>query len=518
MSNKIITMQKIKQIIKSSCSGWGSKKISSTSGVSRNTVKKYIHKFKELKISWEELSELTDNEVHELFIVNPAPLELSERYTTLQALLPSISKALMKKGSNMSLLWSEYIKKHPSGYQLSQYRAYLRQYLSRSSITMHFEHKAGDKMFVDYCGDKLYIVDTDTGELKPVEVFVAILGCSQYTYVEASMTQSKEDFICCCRSAFEYYGGATQAIVPDNLKSAVTRSSKYEPVINEAFETFAQHYNTTVLPARAYRPRDKSLVEGAVKLVYQRIYTKLRTLTFTSLADLNMAIRHELVIYNNRSLKQEESRYTRFITDEKKCLTALPDMPWEVKSIHLCTVLKNAHVCLSADRHYYSVPYKFQGKKVKILYSNTMVDIFYQYKKIASHIRCKRSSQYTTNAEHMPSHHKFVTDWSAEYFIAQGNKISPVVGEYLQGVLDSRSHPEQGYKSCAGILHLGRKAGDDRLILACQRAILYEAYGYPVIEEILRKKLETVNPFNEEVDIRTKPPQHINIRGKEYYN
>jgi hypothetical protein len=148
MSNKIITMQKIKQIIKSSCSGWGSKKISSTSGVSRNTVKKYIHKFKELKISWEELSELTDNEVHELFIVNPAPLELSERYTTLQALLPSISKALMKKGSNMSLLWSEYIKKHPSGYQLSQYRAYLRQYLSRSSITMHFEHKAGDKMFV----------------------------------------------------------------------------------------------------------------------------------------------------------------------------------------------------------------------------------------------------------------------------------------------------------------------------------------------------------------------------------
>ncbi len=263
--------------------------------------------------------------------------------------------------------------------------------------TMHMEHKAGDKLYVDFAGDKLSIIDQQTGEIKPVEVFVAILGASQLTYVEAVMTQQKEDFIFVCENALHYCNGVPAAIVADNLKSAVSKSSKYEPTLNETFADFAEHYGTTILPARAYRPRDKALVENAVRIIYTRIYVPVKREEYFTLADLNVAIHIALEKHNNANLKgRNYSRRQQFDEVEKNMLLPLPALRYELKKHQYATVAKNGHVGLSADKHYYSVPYRFIGKKVKLLYSRHGVEIYYNYERIALHQRIKSAYQYTT--------------------------------------------------------------------------------------------------------------------------
>lgn len=518
MANKTITMQKIKQVLRLHHEGYGSKKICSLTAVSRNTVRRYLAQFKSSGLCFEDFVGYSDQQVSDLFMAESARVIPSgSRQEVLNGLLPDISKALKQKGMTVIRQWDKYIVKHPDGYQRSQFQAYISLYHKTGSLTMHFEHQAGDKVFIDYCGDKLEIVDVQSGELRKVEVFVAILGCSQLTYVRAMLTQTKEDLIAGCIGAFEYFGGVPKAVVPDNLKAAVTKSSKYAPVINETFESFAGHYSTVVLPARAYRPRDKSLVEGAVKLVYQRIYSIIKEKVYTSLESLNQAIAAALEDYNAFPLKGGDSRAVRYREEEEQYLIPLPDLPYELRRICLCTVTRNGHVCLAADKHYYSVPYAYLGKKVKILYSQAAIEIFFKYEKIASHSRDFRKYRYTTDKAHLASHHQFVTEWSSEYFIGQGNALSAEVGAYIEKLIDGKPHPEQGYKSSAGILHLGRRVGAIRLTLACKRAMEYGVYNYPIIEDILTKRLEQT-PVDA-IEAEHKPiPEHPNIRGKGYFN
>lgn len=511
-------MNKIKQIIRNYVSGLGTKQISVITGVSRNTVKDYLKRFKATGLTAQEVETMPDAELSNLILAKTETPPDPKRQAVLQPLLPGIVKALRKKGMTSHQQWQEYYAKHPDGYKLSQFRLYVNLYLKKKNISMHFEHKTGDKVFVDYAGAHLYLTDTETGELTPVEVFVGVLGCSQYTYVEASLSQQKEDFIQSCRRMLEYFGGVPKAIVPDNLKSAVTKGSKYAPVINETFETFSEHYNTTILPARPRQPKDKSLVEGAVKLIYQRIYTKLSDRTFTSLNALNEAVWDALEDYNSRALRGEESRKQQFEEMEKNALLSLPELPYEIRKLKICTVLQNSHVCLAEDKHYYSVPYQHMGKKVKLLYNDTTVEIFYKYHKIAHHPRDKRRHKYTTDKEHLAAGQQYFASWSYEFFITEGNKIGSEVACYMGKLMDSKAHAEQGFKSCAGILHLAKKAGAQRMINACKRAMEYQSFSYPTIEEILRKNLDNLasEEQSQEADIAT--PVHHNIRGKEYYN
>jgi transposase len=289
---------------------------------------------------------------------------------------------------------------------------------------MQMEHKAGDKLYVDFAGDKLSIIDEQTGEVHPVEVFVTILGTSQLTYVEAVMTQQKEDFIAACENAMHYCGGIPAAIVPDNLKSAVTKSSKYEPTLNETFADFAEHYGTAILPARAYRPRDKALVENAVRIIYTRIYVKIKRKDYFSLEALNAAIITALEEHNNAPLRgRNYSRRQQFDDIEKSALLPLPPLRYELKKHQYATVAKNGHAGLSADKHYYSVPYRFIGKKVKLLYSRHSVEIYYNYERIALHQRTKSPYQYTTQKEHMASTHRFVSEWTPERFTSWAASI-----------------------------------------------------------------------------------------------
>lgn len=508
-------MIKIRQILRLQSQGLSKLQIAAQTGIARNTLKKYIKEFTSSGLSFEEINELSDKELEDLF-VKPEDRPLNERLQILFSLFPAIEKELKRKGVTRQLLWKEYKTHHPDGVGLSQFKHYFSQWKAQVNPTMHMEHKAGDKLYVDFAGDKLEIINEQTGEVKPVEVFVAILGASQLTYVEAVMTQQKEDFIFACENALHYCSGVPGAIVPDNLKSAVSKSSKYEPTLNETFADFAEHYGTAILPARAYRPRDKALVENAVRIIYTRIYVKVKRQQYFTLQDLNAAILTALEEHNNAPLRgRNYSRRQQFDEVERNELMPLPELRYELKKHQYATVAKNGHVGLSADKHYYSVPYRFIGKKVKLLYSRSSVEIFYNYERIALHERTKSAYRYTTEKDHMASTHRFVSEWTPERFTSWAADIHEDVRLYVLKVLDRKQHPEQAYKSCMGILGFAKKVGNDRLIKACQRALGYGAYNYKTIQKILERELDLRDAPDETDQLQM--PFHDNIRGENYY-
>jgi transposase len=514
MANQRINMSKIRYILRLYSQGRSKLQISMHGGVSRNTLKTYIKLFEESGLSFSQIDELSDKELEQMF-TKPSVKPLNAHQELLFSLFPDFDKQLKRKGKTRKHLWEDYKKEHPGGLGRSQFNYYFRIWKARKSPVMHMEHKAGDKMYIDFAGDKLSYTDKQTGEFVAVEVFVSILGASQLTYVEAVMSQQKEDFITACESALHYYEGVPAAVVPDNLKTAVTKSSKYEPTINETFEEFAEHYGFTILPARAYRPRDKALVEGAVKIVYNRIYTKLRDQTFYSLQQLNEAIRIALEELNNSLLTgREYSRRQLYEEVEREALSALPVRKYEFKKTHYSTVAKNGHAYLSEDKHSYSVPYTFIGKKVKFLYSRQTVEIFYNYERIAIHNRTKSPHHYTTDNDHLASSHRFVAEWNPDRFRKWGRSIHQDVELFIHKILLAKNYPEQAYKSCLGVLSFAKKVGNDRLIKACQRALAYGIYNYSIIDQILKNGLDHYN----EPDLE--PPQmpsHDNIRGQKYY-
>ena len=515
MANKTILMNKVRQILRFFTQGVSKIQISKKTGASRNTVKRYISRFIAEKMTFDTLNALTDTELEVLFSSFDLP-HRDPRYEQLQALLPDLEKQFKKRGVTISLLWQSYRQTYTDGYGQTQFHHYFTIYTGRARSVMHIEHKAGDKMYIDFAGEKLSITDQDSGEVQPVEVFVAVLGCSQLTYVEAVATQRREDFIGACENALQYFGGVPAAIVPDNLKSAVTKSNKYEPTINELFADFAEHYGTTILPARVYRPKDKSLVEGMVKIIYTRIYAQLSTHTYFTLESLNIAIRGALEQLNNAMFKgRQYSRRQQFEELEKETLQPLPVYRYQFKQQNIVTVMKNGHVCLSVDKHYYSVPYRFIGKKVKIQFTPALVEIYYKYEQIASHPRQMRKYHYTTTDEHLASAHRYISDWTPEKFIEQARAIDEEVASYILLVIENKQHPEQAYKSCTGILSLARKVGNQRLTMACRRAQSYGVYNYPIIVQILEKRLDELSEA-EQQDTQLMP-SHQNIRGSDYY-
>ena len=483
MANKQIEMRKVKKIFKLYTQGVSRRKISSQTGISRNTVSKYINFFGRYKLTGYEVSSMTVEELSILFRSEQKPK--TTRLSILEQYFPYFDKELKRTGVTRYLLWEEYISKHPDGFGRSQFFYWYSQWRKEVSPVMHFEHKAGDKLFIDFTGKKLTIVDEHTGEIQELEIFVCVLGSSQYTYVEACPSQKKADFIRCIENALWFYDGVPKALVVDNLKAAVTKSSRYEPKVNETFADFAEYYNTTVLPTRAYKPRDKAIVENAVRIIYTRVFAPLRNQTF-----------HDVISINKTILEQ------------------LPSKRYELKDYANGTVHKNSHIYLSKDKHYYSAPYKYIGKKVRIVFSNSIVEIYYRQERIAIHTRVKSKYQYSTIDEHIPSFHRFVSEWSPEKFINWAGYIGEECKYFITKILDKKQHPEQSYKSCLGVLHLAKKVGNTRLNNACKRALSYQAYNYKIIQRILDKGWDTIEETTEE---QTEIPFHKNIRGRNYY-
>lgn len=516
MANKTILMTKVRQILGYYQQGTKLKEICRLTSVSRNTIKRYIQQYILEELSWEDVERLSDYELDMLF-ANLTDIQPDPRLVQLQTLLPAIEKQLKRPGYTLTRLWEAYKTEHPDGYGHTQFYKYYRLYANQVKPVMHIEHKAGDKMYIDFAGKKLHVTDIVTGEISEVEVFAAVLGCSQLTYVHAVPSQKKEELIRCCENALHYFGGVPRAVVPDNLKSAVIKSSKYEPVINESFAAFAEHYGFAVLPARAYRPKDKSLVEGAVKISYRRIYAALDQRTFYALDELNEAIAAQLELYNNKLFSHRDySRRQLFDEVERETLQPLPAYRFEMLECKSVTVMKNGHINLSVDKHYYSVPFKYIGRKVKLYFNSERVEIFSHYERIASYVRDQRRFQYTTDPEHLASSHRYLSEWSPEKFIREAEAIDPMVKAFIEAVLEAKAHPEQAYKSCAGILSLQRKVGKERLSQACQRALEHQIYTYPIIVSILEKQLD--RHAIAEPDTVEQMPEHDNIRGSEYYH
>lgn len=517
MANKTIRMSVLRNIISLKKKGCSNRSISDQLGLSRKTTNKYVSHLKQTGLSYQDLLNLSDVDLAALVETTPAK-PTADYLQELYSYFPLVEKELKRVGVTRHLLWQEYKQVHPEGISYARFCTHFRQWRQSQEVTMHFEHKSGDKLFVDFTGKKLEIIDPQSGEVVPVEVFVAILGASQYTYVEAVASQKVESFIGAVGRAFTFFGGVPQAVVPDNLKAAVTRADRYEPQLNDTFQDFGLHYQTTILPTRAYKPRDKALVEGAVKIVYSRIFARLRDQVFTSIAALNQAIREVLSAYNQLPFKgRNVSRSELFQELDQPALQPLPPLVYEIKKYAKAKVYKSSHVWLGEDKHYYSVPFRYISKRVKIAYTSQMVEVYFNHERIALHAREKGLYRYTSRKEHLPSTHQFVTDWNPQKFLKWAADVGPHTASCIKQILERRPHPEQAYKVCMGILSLARKVGRERLEKACERAAYFNTYSYRIIKSILEKGLET-----QQWQDKPKVPSqlsvfHENIRGKEYY-
>lgn len=491
MANRTKPMDLINQIKLLKELGYGSKTIARELGMSKNTVKKYL---------------IEDDQ--------PPGDQAVYRKDSLFDFFPYCRKELNRKGVTRQILWGEYRSQNPDGYSYSQFCDLLSQWLCNSDATLHIEQEPGDKMYIDYAGTKLSIVDPETGEIQEVEAFVSVLGHSGYTYVRACPSQKKEDFLLNIVHTLDYYGATPKVLVPDNLKSAVDRANRYEADINRDLADLGNHYGLAILPARSRKPRDKAWVERMIQIIYTRIFAPLRNQIFTSLYDLNRAILVLLEQHNNLPLQgRKESRSYLFETFEKPLMKPLPQQKYELKEYLEVKVMKNSHVQLHRDRHYYSVPYQYIGQKAKVVFTATYVTIYIHNERIAYHLRDDRHHKYTTVKDHLPSTHQFVCDWNPDRFTEWAARIHPDVKSYIVRVLENKSYPEQTYRSCAGILSFINKAGKDRLIAACQRADGFGVYNYKVIEQIINNKLDRMEPDPKNKSL----PPHENIRGANYY-
>lgn len=487
--------------------------------IGRPAVAKYWEAFTRSNLTYDQIREMSD--VQFLEIMEGPKKKVAERLQVLIGYFPEIVRELKKTGVTLELLWNEYKQKHPDGYQYSQFCYHFEIWRKSCDIYMHIDHKPGEEMYVDYTGDKLIIVEPETGARKAVEVFVAILGASGLTYAEGSLSQNKEDWMKSNERALWYFGGVPRAIVPDNLKSAVTKSDAYEPGINAQFDDFAEYYGTVILPARARKPRDKALVENAVRIVYRRIFAPLRNRTFYSLDDLNQAVFELLEVHNNRKYqKLPYSRREFFEQTERESLKSLPACKYPHKTFQHATVQFNYHVWLKEDRNYYSVPYLLKQKNrdcdVLIMYDDRTVTISYENVRVARHVRNRTMNHYTTDPDHMPPHHRFSRDWSPERFLNWANGIGPDVAGVIERILKTVKHPEQAYKRCLGLLNATKKVGSAVLDRACRRA---NEYGICSLNRILSMASQLIEEDAQpELSWNTGIPEHDNIRGSGYYS
>ena len=516
MPRKRIGMKKIHEIIRmhEECE-LSIRQIAKAVDVSRSKVSETISILNEAGLKYVEIKVMKDSDLIEILT---STKKVESKAEVLKQYFPEYAKELKKIGVTRQLLWQEYLQIHPDGLQYTQFCFHFDKWSREEKIFMHIEHKAGDKMFVDYAGKKMEITDIKTGEKTALEIFVAILPASQLTYAEASVSQDQEQFMRSTERAIRYYGGVPSAIVPDNLKSGVIKASIYEPQINPLFADFAEYYRTAVIPARSRKPKDKAHVENAVKIIYRRIFAPLRNESFYSIEELNKAIRIKLEEHNNTKLKKMSvSRRELFEEVEKGELKSLPVYPYPHKNFQNGRVAFNYHIELKEDNHYYSVPYLLRGKHVRIIYDDRNVAIYHDNIRIVQHQRNKQAHKYTTRKDHMPASHRFDDDWSPEKLMWWAGNIGDDTLRAIKHILESKPHPEQAYKSCMGILNQAKKYGNDTLNSACRKACNMERVNYIFISDEV-KKIEKQN----EADMNDKqlnllPETHENVRGKEYY-
>ena len=517
MPKKRTTMTKVKEIIRLHEEGGMSlRQIAKAVNKSRPVVTNILTIWKELNCTFQEIKDLPDSKLEEKIFHMRKPSSKAEE---LKERFPYYAMELKKKGVTLQLLWEEYIQQNPGGLKSTQFCLHFQQWREDEKISMHIDHKAGDKMYVDYAGHRMELTNPKTGEKIPVEIFVAILPASQLTYAEAAESQNQESFMRSNERAIRYFGGVPSAIVTDNLKSGVIKPCIYEPELNALFADFAEYYRTAILPARVRKPKDKAHVENAVKIVYRRIFAPLRNRQFHTLKELNMAIAEKLEDHNNRKLsKMTVSRRELFEETERKELRSLPIESYPLQEIQPDSLVEfNYHVTLKKDKHYYSVPYLYRRKRVKLVYDDRNVTIYHDNVRIVRHFRNRSPHCYSTLNAHMPPRHSFANDWNPEKLKWWAGNVGEDTNRVITYILDSKTHPEQAYKSCMGILNQVKKYGETVLNQACRHAWNKEQINYATIKVEVSRIQEQIDRDFDDQQLSLMPSNHENIRGEKYY-
>jgi transposase len=507
-----LPMRHLRELLRLCHAGLPQRMTAQSLGLAQGTVSKYLSRARAVGLSWPLPPELDDDERLEAFLF-PRPYDrpTDERPAPDWA---EVHRELCRPDVTLTLLWEEYKAREPEGFSYSWFCNLYKAWTGRLKPTLRQVHIAGEKLFVDYAGRTLEVIDTQTGEVHPAQIFVAVLGASNYTYAEATFTQSLPDWIGSHVRAFTYLGGTARQTVSDNLKAGVTKACFYEPMVNRTYADLARHYDTAIVPARPYKPRDKAKVEVGVQVVGRWILARLRNRRFFALADLNAAIRDLLTDLNARPLRGwGRSRRQLFDELDRPALGPLPAEPYEYAEWKRCRVGLDYHVEIA--KHFYSVPFALARQEVDARITVATVEIFHRGKRVASHLRSTRPHRPTTVAEHMPSSHRRYRDWTHERIGREAATIGVDAATLIDAILRSRPHPDQGFRAAIGILGLVKRYGAARVEAACARALALNTRSYTSVAAILQNRTERA-PSRPADDAPVLI--HANIRGPGYYH
>lgn len=515
MKRRTISMRKIRVVLDMK---WSLKKshaiIAKSVGISSSTVSEYVTRALAANLGWPPSEEIDDEALDKLLYPEKTAVSEIERGSID---CEKIHKELKRKGVTLNLLWIEYHQEYPKGFAYSYFCEKYNKYRNRLDVWMRHPYIAGEKMLVDYSGMTMSII-SDTGEIIEVQIFVMVLGASNLAYVEATFTQSLPDWIASHRRAFEYFGGVGELLIPDNLKSGITKGHRYDPDLNPTYHEFARHYGVAILPARVRKPQDKAKAEQTVGQVERSILAPLRNQKYFSLNELNQDIWELLEPLNNKPFqKLPGSRRSMFNDIEKEALSPLPSVPYEFAEWKSMQADGGYHI--EVGFHYYSVPFKYAKKKIDIRYTQRQVQCFYRSQPIALHRRSFKQGKYTTVAEHMPPHHQLYAEWTPERTKKEASTIGQSTLALVEKLYEVRDHPHIAARVSLGIVRLAKQYTKERLERACQRALVFNLFTYQSVEAILKNRMdEQALPNNNEVS--TNPVTeltHENIRDEAYY-
>jgi len=511
MAAKRLPMRKLREILRLKHeAGLPHRAIAQACSVGVGTVSLYVNRAAEAGLSWPLPAELDDARLEARLFAQPVGPRQRAKPD-----LAWVHQELRRPGVTLLLLWQEYLQDHPGGYSYSRFCEIYQTWTRKLQPAMRQHHRAGEKTFIDYSGKRPHIVDRRTGEEMPVELFVAALGASNFTYAEATDSQQLSCWVGSHIRMAEYLGGSSEIWVPDNLKSGITKPCRYEPGVNRTYQELAEHYGAVVIPARVGKAKDKAKVESAVQVAQRWILASLRNETFFSVAELNAAIRERLEILNGRPMqKLGISRRELFERLDKPALKPLPSDRYEMAQWKWCRVNIDYHV--EIEHNYYSVPYQLVRERVEARFTTSTMEIYFKNQRVASHRRLYGRGRVSTRPEHMPASHRAHAQWTPSRLIRWAAKTGPATGRLVAEILQSRPHPEQGYRASLGIMRLGKRYGDDRLEAACERAEHLRSYSYRTVKNILSSGQDRL-PFEEQSSSPRTIPMHDNIRGADYY-
>jgi transposase len=512
MARKLLNMRYVKDILRLKHQNHLSvREIAGSCGLPASTVGDYLQRTHAAGLAWPLPEGITDSELMERLL---KPADPSPQNGPAKALpdWAAIHEQLRRKGVTLQLLWREYHQAHPEGYQRSQFCQLYRDWAKTLEPVLRQVHEPGQKLFVDWAGLKAPIHHAN-GAVSEASLFVAVMGFSNKTYVEAFANEQLEQWIAGHCHAFAFYGGLTRAVIPDNPKTAVIRPCRYEPILHRSYQEMAAHYGTVILPARVRKPRDKAKVETGVQIAERQILAPLRDQRFFSVAELNQAIQPLLDKLNAQPFqKLEGSRNDWFESQEKPALLPLPAQPFELATWSKATVNIDYHAAV--DYHFYSVPYHLVRQELEVRSTANTVELFQLGKRVAAHVRSYLPGKFTTLEEHRPKSHQRYLDWTPGRLVEWARKTGPQCAKLVEQILKDKPHPEMGFRSCLGIIRLGKGVGPERLEAACARALRFGTCSYRSIKSILENGLDRQNC---EPELPLNSPAHENVRGQTYY-